>query len=325
MKILIHGAGGIGGYFGAKLAHAGNEVWCVARGEHFAAMKKNGLHVNSTEGEFHIHADYIINAPAEAPVVDLVLFCVKTYDTESAAAQLEPVVDDKTVIISLQNGIDNEEKIQRVLKMEHGAAGDKGNVYGGVANISSRIVAPGEIAETGGVVRIAFGPMNSAIYSERAQEILACFTHANILAHLSKDILIDLWLKFIFITSAGGFMAMSRLTQGEVLAVEQTRTTVFNAMKEVEALALAQNIPIEPLEKEKVFEGMKKFDPQTRPSLYYDIVREKPTELEALNGTVVRLGKQLGIPTPIHNTIYAALLPFHLNNTGKSARTVDKT
>ncbi len=306
MKILIHGAGGIGGYFGAKLAHGGNEVWCVARGEHFAAMKKNGLRVNSTEGEFRIHPDHIINSPAGAPLVDFVLFCVKTYDTESAAAQLEPVVDDKTVIISLQNGIDNEEKIQSLLK--------KGIVYGGVANISSRIVAPGEIAETGGVVRIAFGPMNNSLLPERAQEILDCFARAKITAHLSNNILIDLWLKFIFITSAGGFMAMSRLTQGEVLAVEQTRTTVFSAMKEVESLALAQNIQLDPLEEEKVFNGMKKFDLNTRPSMYYDLVREKPMEIEALNGTVVRLGKQLGIPTPIHNTIYSALLPFHLKN-----------
>ncbi len=317
MKILIHGAGGIGGYFGAKLAHAGNEVWCVARGEHYAAMKKNGLQVSSTEGQFRIHSSHIINSPAEASFVDFVLFCVKTYDTESAAAQLQPVVDDKTVIISLQNGIDNEVKIQRALK--------KGTVYGGVANISSRIVAPGEIAETGGVVRIAFGPMNNPSQSERTQKILDCFTHAKITAHLSNNILIDLWLKFIFITSAGGFMAMSRLTQGEVLAVEEARTTVFKAMKEIEALALAQHIPIEPLEEEKVFDGMKKFNPNTRPSMYYDLVRGKPMEIEALNGTVVRLGKQLGIPTPIHNTMYAALLPFHLSSIEKFVRSATET
>lgn len=309
MKILIHGAGGIGGYFGAKFAYAGNDVWFVARGEHLAAMKKNGLHVNSTQGEFRIRPDRIIASPAEAPVVDLVLFCVKTYDTESAADQLTPVVNDNTVIISLQNGIDNEEKIQRVLK--------KGTVYGGVANISSRIVAPAEIAETGGVVRVAFGPMNNTSSSQRPQEILDCFTQANIPAHLSKNILTELWRKFIFITSVGGFLSMSRLTQGEVLAVEETRMAVFDAMKEVEALALAQNIPVEPLEKEKVFGGMKKFAPDTRPSMYYDLVRGKPMELEALNGTVVRLGKQFNIPTPIHSTIYAALLPFHLKNIGK--------
>ncbi|MDE3056939.1 MAG: ketopantoate reductase family protein, partial [Bacteroidota bacterium] len=244
------------------------------------------------------------------------------YDTESAAGQLDPIVDNNTVIISLQNGIDNEEKIQRVLK--------KGNVYGGVANISSRIVAPGEIAETGGVVRIAFGPMNAANTNRSQAEdpsgkILDCFTNANITAHLSKNILINLWLKFIFITSVGGFLSMSRLTQGEVVAVEETRMAVFNAMKEVEALALAQHIPIELLEKEKVFDGMKKFAPGTRPSMYYDLVLGKPMELEALNATVVHLGKQLGVPTPIHSTMYAALLPFHLSNIGKLPRIAGKT
>jgi 2-dehydropantoate 2-reductase len=311
MHFLIHGTGGVGGYFGAKLLGAGEEVTFLARGKHLEASQKNGLRVLSTQGNFTIPPNRVVgNLNTSAPV-DVVLFCVKTYDTETAAQLLAPVLSEQTVIIPLQNGIESEERIRRVIP--------KGIVYGGVAYISSRITAPGEITETGGAQRIAFGPMDVNI-TNRANEILSVFQKANINTELKTDIVKDLWRKFAFITTMGAFTAVSRLTQGELLAVPESMELIFAAMEEVHTLANAKGIGLEPLDHERVVAGIKRYDPNTRSSMYYDLVNEKPLEVEALNGTVVRLGKELNIPTPIHQTIYAALLPYHLKHTGANLK-----
>jgi 2-dehydropantoate 2-reductase len=305
MRFLIFGTGGVGGFFGAKLAHAGNDVWLVARGEHLRAMKSGGLRVRSTEGEFVIPPGKMTDVPQGSGPVDVVLFCVKSYDTETAAQQLVPVLDKNSVVLSLQNGVDNEEKISRIIP--------HARVYGGVAYVSARITAPGEITETGGFHRIVFGPMDGAI-DERSREIHRLLVDAGIKCDLREKVLNDLWNKFVFITSMGSFTAVSRLTQGEIIAQPETISAVFRAMHEVEALAWKQGVDIEPLNEAKMLENLKRFDPDTRSSMYYDLVAQKPLEVEALNGTVVRLGKEVGVPTPVHNVMYAALLPYHLKH-----------
>jgi 2-dehydropantoate 2-reductase len=308
MTFLIHGTGGVGGFFGAKLFQAGEEVWFLARGKHLEASRRNGLRVVSTQGTITIPGDRVKGNVADIGSADVVLFCVKSYDTEPAAEQLKPVLTDNTVILPLQNGIDNEEKIQSILP--------QAVVYGGVAYISSRMTAPGEITETGGAQRIVFGPMDGVV-TERAKHLLTVFRNAGIHAELQPAIVAELWRKFIFITSFGSFTALSRLSNGDILAVPQTMELVFEAMKEVEAVANAKGIGVEPLDREKVVAGLTRFDPNTRSSMYFDLINEKPMEIEALNGTVVRLGEALGIPTPIHRTIYAALLPYHLKHLQK--------
>ncbi len=313
MRFLIYGAGGVGGFFGAKLLNAGEEVWFIARGKHFEASRTNGLRVLTTQGNFTVPPQRITDKPGEVGPVDVVLFCVKSYDTEAAAEQLIPVLTEHSVIIPLQNGVDNEEKIQRIIP--------KGIVYGGVAYMSSRITAPGEITETGGMQRIAFGPMDGTV-TARAKEILAVFQKAGIHIELKDDIVKELWRKFIFITSMGAFTAMSRLSHGEILTVPETTSLVFEAMKEVEAIAMVKRIGVEPLDRDRVIANLKRFDPNTRSSMYFDLINEKPLEIEALNGTVVRLGKELGVPTPIHQTIYAALLPYQLKHMHKLATPV---
>jgi 2-dehydropantoate 2-reductase len=149
MNILIAGTGGVGGFFGAKLAEAGNTVWFLARGKHLDAMRTDGLHVESTQGIFHLPPERMIAHPSEAGPIDAVLFCVKSYDTESAAAQLRESSSSASLILSLQNGIDNEEKLRAILP--------EAEIAGGVAYISSRIDAPGKIVETGGFQRIVYG------------------------------------------------------------------------------------------------------------------------------------------------------------------------
>jgi 2-dehydropantoate 2-reductase len=303
MKFLIAGTGGVGGFFGAKLAAAGNEVWFMARGKHLEAMRKNGLHVRSTKGTFDVGPERIIAHPREADMPDIVLFCVKSYDNEATASQLLESEARSSMILSLQNGIDNEDSLRALLP--------EAMIVGGVAYISARIDEPGSIVETGGFQRIVFGAFEQA-EAALLEPLNACFAAAQIKADLTNDIRRELWKKFIFISAMSGVSSLTRLTQGEILDVEETRMLVFNAMKEAEAVGLASGIGLEPLVKEQVFESMARFSRGTRASMAFDLVNKKPMELDALSGAVARLGARLGIPTPIHSTMYAALLPHHL-------------
>ncbi len=302
MRILVFGTGGVGGYFGAVLARAGEDVWFLSRGAHGEAMKKKGLRVLSTAGEMLVPASKVADRLEQVPSPDLVLFCVKSYDTEAAADTLNRILTDTSIVLSLQNGIDNEEILASRLK--------RGRVDAGVAYISSRITAPGEITETGGLQRIVFGPYGRPA-GELERSILNAFLHAGIRAELSENIVEELWRKFIFITSMGSLTALTRLTHGEMLASGETMALVFDAMKETEAVVRAKGISLSPVDPEKILAGLRRFDPETRSSMYYDLINGKPLEIEALNGSIVKLGEALGVPTPIHRTIYASLLPFH--------------
>jgi 2-dehydropantoate 2-reductase len=313
MKFVIIGTGGVGGFFGGKLAKSGADVWFVARGAHLDAMRTAGLRIDSTEGNFVIPAGKITDNIAQVGFADVVLFCVKSYDTESAAKQLSPILTKNSIIISLQNGVDNEEKIEKIT--------GTGTVYGGVAFIYSTLTAPGVVTETGGPKKIVFGDRNGR-NGEVAKRILTIMMDAGINAELTDDIYTALWKKFIFITSVGGLTALTRLTLGEILAVPESRTLLADAMREVEAIAKAKGADIGHDMVATTFEILKNFDNSTRSSLYHDLTNNKPLEIEALSGRVVRYGDELGIPTPIHQTIYAALLPYHLKHLYQHTLTV---
>lgn len=309
MKFVIFGTGGVGGYFGGKLARNQTDVWFLARGKHLEAMNASGLHINSTEGDWVIPPGKMTDDPHKIGRAHVVLFCVKSYDTEVASHQLQPLLDNNTMIISLQNGIDNEEKIKRIIPA--------GIVYGGVANIYSTVSAPGVISEAGGPKKLIFGPIyaEDAATAERARGVLRELLNANINAEYTHDIRTALWKKFIFITAVGGLTALTRLTLGEILELKETRDLLQKAMRETQSVALALGIPIEPSFVDSLFEILKKFDNNTRSSLHYDLTHGKPLEIEALSGTVVRYGTRLGISIPIQNTIYSSLLPYHLKHT----------
>jgi 2-dehydropantoate 2-reductase len=302
MKILVMGAGGVGGYFGAKLAAAGEDVWFIARGKHLEAMKLRGLSVRSTTESFLVPPHKIVGTASEAGTVDVILFCVKSYDTEAAARQLVPSIHKNSVIISLQNGIENEELIKRTIR--------SGIVYGGVAYIYSTVTAPGEITRNEGPAKIVFGPMDNNL-TDQSNAIYDTFRRAGISVDLSSNIQQELWKKFIFITGASGVTALTRLTLGEILANPETRELVRNAMEETLAVAIAQHIALDSSLIDTFFETLGRFKNDTRSSLYFDLVNGKPMELEALAGTVIRLGAHFSIPTPIQKTIYASLLPYH--------------
>jgi 2-dehydropantoate 2-reductase len=305
MRYVIMGAGGIGGYFGAKLHAAGEDVWFVARGAHLSAMREHGLKVISTGGTITVPPQRVAGDPASIGHADVILVCVKTYDTEEATRQISPILTDDSIVLSLQNGVDNVEKIQRLLL--------HGHAHGGVAYISSRITAPGEITEVGGFQRIVLGSASGPLDS-RTRAIHASFLKSGVKCDIQENINKELWKKFIFIASMGAMTALSRLTHGEILSNPITLSLMFDAMREIQAIAWKLGVDVEPIDETKVLEGLKRFDPSTRSSMYFDLVSGKPMEIEALNGIVVRFGEQLGIPTPIHRVIYASLLPHHIKH-----------
>jgi 2-dehydropantoate 2-reductase len=310
MRFAVVGTGGVGGYFGAMLASSGEDVMFTARGSHLEAMKRDGLHVITPSGALRVPPGRCVGTPAEIGPVDTVFFCVKSYDTERAAAALPPLLKSSTVVISLQNGVDNEEKLVRALP--------ESTVFGGVAYIYSTITRPGEITTAAGPAKIVFGPLKGAPATQgsQAEEIRAKCAMAGITAEVSCDIESALWKKFIFITGAGGITALTRLTLGEILAVDASRELLTDAMRETEGVARALGVHIEEGYLAGVFETLARYDNATRSSLYNDLVHGKPLEIEALAGTVIRRASALGIATPVNRAVYAALLPYHLHNNG---------
>ncbi len=307
MKIGIMGTGGVGGYFGALLHRAGAPVWFIARGEHLSAIRANGLCVKSVKGDFTIQAD-ATDDPAEVGVVDLIVFGVKSYDTEAAAERMRPMVGMATTILCVQNGVDNEDKLAS-------AYGDR-TVLPGVVHIFSVVREPGVITQTGGPRKIAFGEPDGAI-TPRVTRILEIFKKAEINCQLSTRIIADLWEKFILICALGGMAALTRLSIGEIRACPETWAMFRRVMEEVATVAWAKGIPIASDAVERTMQLCTRISPDSRASLYHDLASGKRLELEALSGAVVRFGEAVGVTTPMNRAIYAALKPHDLKTRGE--------
>jgi len=301
MRVAVMGSGGTGGFFGSLLARAGNAVTFIARGAHLEAMRAHGLRVKSRlAGDFTLPAR-ATHDPAEIGPVDLVLFCVKTYDTDMAVQQIRPLVGPDTLVLSVQNGIDNAERIARVVGPEP--------VIGAVAHVFSAIEAPGVIAQTAGPGRIIFGELAGGT-SARTEQLLETFHEAAIVAELSREIRVTLWEKFLFICGNGGVTALTRLPLGVIRACPETNALLRGTMEEVEGVARARGIPLPAGCIEQVVAFNASVEPEARSSLYHDLAAGRRLELEALHGTVVRLGHEHGVPTPLNFAIYAALKPY---------------
>jgi len=234
MKIAVVGAGGVGGYFGGRLAMAGNEVAIVARGPHLTAIRERGLRVRSANGDF-IAAVPASDDPAEFGPCEVVLFCVKSYDTEAAASRLGPLLGEDTAVISLQNGVDNEEKIAATV--------GEGRVVGGAAFIFSSVVEPGVIAHTGGPARVVFGELNGA-RTTRVERLLVASHRAGIDADIPADIRVVLWTKFAFICATAGMTAGVRLPLGEIRDCPESWAVFRHIVAEVAALARAEGVSL---------------------------------------------------------------------------------
>ncbi len=301
MRVAVIGAGGTGGYYGGVLARAGHEVAFVARGAHLEAIRHGGLAVRSRlSGDFTVHPRATADTREIGPV-DLVLFCVKAYDTDAAAERLRPLVGPETVILSVQNGIDNEDRIARSVGPAH--------VLGAVAQVSSVIEAPGVIAQTAGPGKIIFGELDGPP-SPRTERLLDAFRRAGIAAEVRPDMRVALWEKFIFICGLSGVTSLTRLPIGPILADPETGALLRGTMAEVEAVAHAEGVAVPAGHADRAFAFMKSQEPWYRGSMYYDLAAGRRMELETLNGTVVRLGRARGVPTPLNFAIYAALRPY---------------
>jgi len=301
MRVAVIGAGGTGGYFGGVLARAGEEVVFVARGAHLDAIRSRGLMVKSRlAGEFTVPARAVDDLTEIGPV-DLILFCVKAYDTAEAAERLRPLVGLDTMILSVQNGIDNEDRIARIVGKTH--------VLGAAAQVSSVIESPGVIAQTAGPGKIIFGELDGPP-SPRTEELLGTFQRAGIAAEVRADIRVALWEKFILICAVSGITALTRLPIGTILADPETSALLRGTMAEVEAVAHAEEVAVSRGYADQAHGFMAHVEPWMRGSLYYDLTAGRRLELETLNGTVVRLGRRHGVPTPLNFAIYAALKPY---------------
>jgi 2-dehydropantoate 2-reductase len=301
MRIAVVGAGGTGGYFGGLLARAGEDVTFVARGAHLEALRTRGLTLESSlAGTFTVPVQ-ATDAPNEVGPVDLILFCVKTYDTEAAAESVRPLIRPDTMLLSLQNGIDNEERIART-------AGHTSGV-GAVAYVVSAIKAPGVVAQTAGPGKIILGELSGGT-SQRTERLREVLQRAGITTEVHPDIRVVLWQKFLFICAFSGVTAVSRLPIGTILADPATHALFRGTSEEVEAVARAGGIDPPADCVEQALATAAGVEPWGRGSLYHDLIGGRRLELEGLNGEVVRRGREHHVSTPLNFAIYAALRPY---------------
>ena len=301
MRIAVIGAGGTGGYFGGLLARAGEDVAFVARGANLEAIRARGLTVESRiAGTFNVSVR-ATDDPSEVGPVDLILFCVKTYDTDAAAEGARPLLGPGTTLLSLQNGVDNEGRIAR-------AAGHPVGL-GAAAYVVSAIKSPGVVAQTAGPGKIVLGELGGG-KSERTERLRDALQRAGIAAEAHSDISVVLWQKFLFICAFSGVTAVTRLPIGTVLADPVTHELFRGTTEEVEEVARAGGIDLPDDCVEQAMTQAAAVEPWGRGSLYGDLAGGRRLELESLNSKVVGLGREHGIETPLNFAIYAALRPY---------------
>jgi 2-dehydropantoate 2-reductase len=301
MRIAVVGAGGVGGGYGAALAKAGADVTFIARGAHLAAMKSKGLKVESARGDTHLAPTQATDDPKTVGPVDVVLFCVKLWDVENAGAAIKPMVGKDTAVIPLQNGIDAAERLAPILGKEA--------VMGGVANISATIAEPGVIRQTGTVMRMVFGELDGR-KSARAEALAALCQKAGIDGVHSPAILTDLWMKFILLASNASIMALTRLPVGKLRDDPDIAPWFATAYEEVASVGRAAGVVLPADAVEKTLTFNRNAPPQLMPSMAVDLLRGNRIELPWLSGKVVEIGRKLGVPTPTHAFMYAALKPY---------------
>ena len=300
MKIAVIGAGGVGGAFGAALAKAGADVTFVARGAHLAAMRQNGLKIEGGRGETHIVPTQATDTPENIGPVDFVLFCVKLWDVESAGEAIRPLVGRNTAVISIQNGIDAPERLVPIL----GANA----VIGGVAHISATIAAPGVVRQTGTFMRLVFGELAGGL-SPRGDAFLALCKQAGFDATHSDRIVTDLWMKFIQLATTSAITAATRSPFGKLRDDPDIMALFEAGFAEVAAVGRAKGVALPDDAVANTVKTTKTFPDAMMASMAHDLIRGGRIELPWLSGKVVALGRELGVPTPVHNVLYAVLKP----------------
>jgi 2-dehydropantoate 2-reductase len=301
MKIAILGSGAVGGYYGARLAQAGHDVTFIARGAHLAAIRARGLEIKSPA-----LGDFVARGRAEEDTskvgpVDLVLFAVKAYDNPTAIPLLTPMLGESTAVLTVQNGVDSPGEVAAV-------AGEA-RTLGGTTYIATALEAPGLIVQTGTHRRIVFGEAFGQLprLSDRVQRIHEALSGADIQSYPEGDGRVAIWEKFVFLVSLAGFTGAARLPIGPVWGDPFTKAQFLAGCREIEAVARAEGVPIAADVVDRIVPYIDAIPGTMRSSLLIDLQAGKRIEVEALQGTVVRRGAALGVPTPIMSTLYSVL------------------
>lgn len=306
MKIAVFGTGGVGGYFGGRLAQAGEEVTFIARGAHLKAIQENGLRVDSLKGDFVIQPARAVENPADIGEVDVVLIGVKAWQVPEAARAIVPLVGRETIVLPLENGVEAPDQLAAVLGEEH--------VLGGLCQISALIAGPGHIRHVGIEPYIAFGELKSSAgtggwLGARVEQLRQAFERAGVKVEVPADIQAAMWMKFMFIAAFSGVGAVTRAPIGIIRSLPETRALLKGAMEEILAVAQARGVALADDSVEARMTFIDGLQPGVMASMQRDIMEGRPSELESQSGALVRMGRECGVPTPIHAYIYRSLLP----------------
>ncbi|MBM3299046.1 MAG: 2-dehydropantoate 2-reductase, partial [Deltaproteobacteria bacterium] len=297
------GVGGVGGYFGGRLAKAGTEVVFIARGENLRALKRAGLRVDSLDGDFVISPVHATDDPAEAGPADAVLLEVKAWQVPEAAEALKLLMANNTFVVPLQNGVEAPSQLARTLGPEH--------AFGGLCYLVTMLAGPGHVRHAGMKPHVTFGELDNRRTS-RAESLLQAFTDAGVSAEIPPDIHAAMWEKFLFIASLSGVGAITRVPVGVSRGIPGTRKLFEQCIGELSAVARARGIRVKDNAVEATMALIDNLPPEATASMQRDIMAARPSELDSQSGTVVRLGREAGIPTPLNEFIYHSLLPQEL-------------
>lgn len=300
MRIAIFGAGGVGAYFGARLAQGGAELAVIARGAHLDAIRARGLRVDSVHGDMQVRPSVASDNPADVGRVDAVLLGVKTWQVPDVAPSLAPLLGPETIVVPLQNGVETFEQLARVVGTDH--------VVGGLCSGFCFIVGPGHVRHIGGVTFIKFGELDGR-RSSRVEALRKAFADARVDAEVPDDIRVALWEKFLLVVPFGGVGAVTRAPIGVLVTEPATRDLLTRGMREIEAVARGLGVVLPGDVVERTLAVLDAVTPSGTSSLQRDIAAGKRSELDEWTGAVVRLGRRVGVPTPLHDVLYAVLLP----------------
>jgi 2-dehydropantoate 2-reductase len=309
MRIAVFGTGGVGGYFGGRLAQAGEDVVFIARGDHLKAMLGHGLKVDSVNGDFLVKPVQATEDPAQVGTVDVVLVGVKAWQVPDAAESIRPMIGPNTVALPLQNGLEAPTQLAVVLGKEH--------VLGGLCGLSTFIVGPGHIRHAGADPFIRFGELDNRP-SERVERLRQAFERASgLTVEVPPDIQVALWMKFLFITVWSGLGAVTHTPLGVWRSLPETRQMAESALQEIIRVAQARDTGLPENAIPTIMNMYDGFPPDITSSMQRDIAQGRPSELEAQIGAVVRFGKEEDVATPLHKFIYHTLLPMELRARGQ--------
>lgn len=303
MRFLIVGAGGVGAYFGGRLALDGNEVMFVARGPHREAMQRDGLKIYSPLGDMHLAEPLLYESAEQAGLFDFILVCTKLWDSAPVAELVRPLLANDTAVISVQNGVDAEPFFAEALGARH--------VMGGIAQISAHIEAPGVVRHHSDNARFLFGEMDGS-KSWRQEVLHAACTSAGLEAIVREDIEVALWEKFVSLAPSAAACAYYRATIGEVHEAPDKRATLQALITEAIAVARAKGLPFAEGSEARFLARIGTLPGSVKPSMLVDLERGHRLELDWLLGAVIRFGRELGVATPVSEKLYAALEPYAL-------------